>query len=279
VFSVGTALLLLARIPSSQAAEIQIVSPSAYEYIEGPEGGAGGTTPFRFQQVFPAADFAALGNQPHWLVAYTFRPDQTLTSPRTVQFPDNEVRLSTTQRGPDDLSERFDDNLGPDVMQFYRGLVILATDIDGASPVPREFYHAEFPAGVTPFLYDPTQGNLLFDVIGWEGISPSTFNDRVPGIQTTRYASDPSATDGEWIPAVMVHFTFIPVPELSNPAWSGGQFQFTLTGETNVNYVMQASTNLQSWTPLTTNSSPNASRNITINAPNSRSFYRAVIGP
>lgn len=70
----------------------------------------------------------------------------------------------------------------------------------------------------------------------------------------------------------------IPVPKLSNPAWSGGQFQFTLTGETNVNYVIQASTNWQSWTPLATNSSSNASRNITLDAPDSRSFYRAVVG-
>jgi hypothetical protein len=213
VVSIGTALLLLAGIHSSQAAEIQIVSPSAYEDIEGEEGGGGSTSPFRFQQVFPAADFAALGNRPHWLVGYTFRPDQSLTSPRTVHFPDNEVRLSTTQRGPDDLSMQFDDNLGPDVIQFYRGLVILAADIDGSSPVPREFYNAEFPAGVTPYLYDPSQGNLLFDVIGWQGISPSTFNDRVPGIQTTLYASSPSATDGEWISAVIFQFTFIPVPE------------------------------------------------------------------
>lgn len=69
----------------------------------------------------------------------------------------------------------------------------------------------------------------------------------------------------------------IPPPMLSNPVRSGGQFQFTLTGEANVNYIIEASTNLQSWTPVATNSSPNASRNITINAPNSRSFYRASV--
>ena len=78
----------------------------------------------RYQQVFPAADFAALGNKPHWIVGFTGRPDQSATSPGTVHFPDNEIRLSTTQRGPRNLSLRFDDNLGSDVMQFYRGPLI-----------------------------------------------------------------------------------------------------------------------------------------------------------
>ena len=124
--------------------------------------------------MFPAADFAALGNQPHWIVDFTIRPDQSVTSPRTVLYP--------RQRGPPiyhatwdhaNLSLRFDDNLGSDVMQFYRGPVTLVADVAGPGPGPREFYNADYPAGVTPYLYDPSQGNLLFDVIAWQGASPS----------------------------------------------------------------------------------------------------------
>ena len=122
VVSIGTALLLLSGIRCAQAAEIKIVSPSAYEDIEG-EGAVGEDCcpPFRCQQVFPAADFAALGNKPHWLVDITFRPDESQTSPGTVHYPDNEIRLTTTQRGPDNLSLRFDDNLGSDFKHCYRG--------------------------------------------------------------------------------------------------------------------------------------------------------------
>ena len=122
VVSIGTALLLLAGIRCTQAAEIKIVSPGAYEDIEG-EGSVDEDccSPFRIQQVFPAADFAALGNQPHWLVDFTFRPDQSETSPRTVHYPDNEGRLTTMPVGPPNLSLRFDDNLGSDFKQFYRG--------------------------------------------------------------------------------------------------------------------------------------------------------------
>jgi hypothetical protein len=278
VVSMGTALVLAAGIRFTQAAEIKIVSPSAYKDREG-EGLFPGDSqpPYRYQQVFPAADFAALGNQPHWIVAFSPRPDQSVTSPRTAHLPDNEVRLSTTQWGPNDWSSLFDDNFGSDVMQFYRGPLTMVVDVAGPGPGPREFYHADFPAGVTPFLYDPKKGNLLLDFIAWQGESPSNLADQVPGMQTV-LASDPLQTEGDRGSAAIFQFTFVPVPKLSNPVWSGGQFQFTMTGETNVNYVIQASTNLQSWTPLATNSSPNASRNITISAPNSRSFYRAV-GP
>jgi hypothetical protein len=165
--------------------------------------------------VFPAADFAALGNQPHWLVDFAIRPDQSLTSPRTVHYPDLEVRLSTTQRGPDNLSLVFDDNLGADVMQFYRGPRNLVADAQGPGPGPREFYNSEFPAGVTPYLYDPSQGNLLLNAIGRQGASPSHRGDQVPGLLTALASSNPLGTQGARQAAQVFQFTFIPVPEPS----------------------------------------------------------------
>ena len=275
----GTSILLLAGVPFSQAADIKIVSPSSYKDREG-EGCfcSASEGPYRYQVVFPAADFAALGNKPHWIVGFGPRADQSVTSPHTAYLPDNYVRLSTTQWGPGNRSSVFDLNFGSDVRQFYRGPLTMVADVAGPGPGPKGFYHADFPAGVTPFLYDPSQGNLLFDFIAWQGESPKILADQIPGLQTP-VVGDSFATQGDRGLSAIFQFTFVPMPELSNPHWLGGQFQFTLTGETNVNYVLQASTNLQSWTPLATNSSPNASRNIAINAPNSRSFYRAVVGP
>ena len=218
LFLIGTSLLLLVGARSTQAAEIKIVSPGAYEDIEG--AGATGEDccdPYRYQQVFPAADFAALGNQPHFLVSHTARPDESLTSPRTVHFPDIEIRLSTMPVGPPNLSLVFDDNLGSDVMQYYRGPLNWVADAQGPGPGPREFYNAEFPAGVTPFLYDPSQGNLLLDVITWQGESPSSRGDKVPGIQTALYAFNPLvATQGIRGAASIFQFTFVPVPEPSS---------------------------------------------------------------
>jgi hypothetical protein len=277
VVSMGTALVLPAGIRLAQAAEIQIASPSAYKDQEGADCFCGDSaSPYRYQQVFPAADFAALGNRPHWIVGFGPRADQSVTSPSTAYLPDNYVRLSTTQRGPGNQFLDFDANFGSDVIPFYNGPLTMVADAAGLGSGPRKFYHADFPAGVTPFLYDPSKGNLLFDFIAWQGESPKVLADQIPA---QKVAGDPSAPQGDRGAAAIFQFTFVPMPELSNPHWSDGQFQFTLTGETNANYVIQASTDLQSWTPLATNSSPNASRTIAINAPNSRSFYRAVLGP
>jgi hypothetical protein len=214
---IGASLLLLAAIRSTQAAEIKIVSPSAYEDIEGessvPDSCCG---PFRYQQVFPAEDFAALGNKPHWLVGLTFRPDQDVTSPGTVLGPDFEYRLTTMPVGPPNLSMVFDDNLGSDFKHFYRGPQILVPEVQGAGPGPREFYNSDFPAGVTPYLYDPSQGNLLVDAIARQGWSTSPRGDLVPGI-LTGLGGPPFATQGNQRFGAVVHqFTFIPVPEPSS---------------------------------------------------------------
>jgi hypothetical protein len=216
LFLIGTSLLLLAGIRCTQAAEIKIVSPSAYEHIEGESSvDPSCCGPFRNQQVFPAADFAALGNKPHWLVDITFRPDQNVTSPLTAHFPDEEYRIATTQIGPGNLSLRFDDNLGSNFNHWYRGPETVAV-VAGPGPGPREFYDADYSAGVTPFLYDPSQGNLLLDLIGWQGVSPSPRGDLVPGMLTAIYGSSPNGTQGVRGAALVHQFTFIPVPEPSS---------------------------------------------------------------
>jgi len=47
-------------------------------------------------------------------------------------------------------------------------------------------------------------------------------------------------------------------PTFSSPAFANNQFQFTLTGTTGSNYVVQASTNLAAgnWISLQTNAAP-----------------------
>ena len=64
---------------------------------------------------------------------------------------------------------------------------------------------------------------------------------------------------------------------LSSPFIQGPRFIFTLTGESNVSYTIQASSNLLDWVSVATNSDPGITRNITItNKPASPSYYRAV---
>ena len=62
-----------------------------------------------------------------------------------------------------------------------------------------------------------------------------------------------------------------------------GQFQFTLTGQTNLNYVIQASTNLTTgnWVAISTNTAVNGTfQFVDTNAPGlPQRFYRAVLAP
>jgi hypothetical protein len=118
--------------------------------------------------------------------------------------------------GSDNLSSRFDDNLGSDSKDWYpEGPLTLLSAVSGPGPGPREFYHADRPAGVTPYLYDPSQGNLLLDWIAWQGASPSPRADWITGMQTALVGS-PFATHGSFIPVIVHQFTFIPVPEPSS---------------------------------------------------------------
>ena len=75
-------------------------------------------------------------------------------------------------------------------------------------------------------------------------------------------------------------------PYLQAAGYTNGQFQFTLCGRTNVDYVIVASTNvlhgLQTWTPVLTNSDSSPIRLISVNAPPDRRFFTAyttAIGP
>jgi hypothetical protein len=66
------------------------------------------------------------------------------------------------------------------------------------------------------------------------------------------------------------------LPASVSGSFSGGYFQLTVTGQPNTVYVVQASTNLTSWVPLSTNSSATGTftfTDTTTPAPQQR-FYR-----
>jgi len=67
-----------------------------------------------------------------------------------------------------------------------------------------------------------------------------------------------------------------PFLTLSSPSLVSSQVKFTLTGEANVNYVIESSPDAQNWLPATTNASAEITRQITLEAPtNDMTFYRA----
>jgi hypothetical protein len=63
---------------------------------------------------------------------------------------------------------------------------------------------------------------------------------------------------------------------LSAPSYSGGQFHFKLNGAPSATYIIQASTDFTNWSAIATNVDVNAERVINLDAPGTRTFYRAL---
>jgi hypothetical protein len=68
-------------------------------------------------------------------------------------------------------------------------------------------------------------------------------------------------------------------PQLWMPSISTGQRNFTLLGQSNVTYVIQQSPDLINWLSVATNYSPAPIRAVSLAAPDTWDFYRAVASP
>ncbi len=95
-----------------------------------------------------------------------------------------------------------------------------------------------------------------------------------------RVYSPPGANTGTNIAPQVLEVGPPPLsPYLQAAGYTNGQFQFTLCGRTNVDYVIVASTNLlnalQTWTPVLTNNDSSPIRLISVNAPPDRRFFTA----
>jgi hypothetical protein len=65
---------------------------------------------------------------------------------------------------------------------------------------------------------------------------------------------------------------------LSAPVRTATEFQFTVTGESNAIYIIEASTNLQLWHSVLTNTESLIMRTISVPLPDGQRYYRARLG-
>ena len=70
-----------------------------------------------------------------------------------------------------------------------------------------------------------------------------------------------------------------PSPVLSAIGVTGGQFQFSLSGQANLSYIILGSSDLKTWNPVLTNTSPNAIRTVSVPANGNTGSFRAKVGP
>ena len=126
--------------------------------------GIGGS---RVQQVYDHSLFSSV-SQPQLISAIQFRPlngSPGFLFGSTVTVSNILIDLSTTPHsgeGANPLSMSFADNVGPDSTLVYSGALILTTAATGTPAGPKAFDYTITLQ--TPFLYDPSLGNLLLDV-------------------------------------------------------------------------------------------------------------------
>jgi hypothetical protein len=150
-----------------------VVIPNELENVEGDINNAFpfnitpifGANSMRYQQLYEASDFGLLTG-PELVTQIAFRPDGEFGGNFASTLTDIQVNLSTTSASAA-LSNVFANNVGPDESVVYSGALSLSSNSIGPIGGPKEFDIVITLQ--TPFLYDPTAGNLLLDVRNFDG--------------------------------------------------------------------------------------------------------------
>lgn len=154
------ALLTLAILPAAFASAVTIVAPNGYAAVE---GNTDNSFPFnnfegRYQQAYAADQFDS------GLLSITeiaFRTDAFQPSwSSDLTFT---VNLSTSVNPVGSLSTTFADNVGADGAQVFSASSGIFSSTSSGGPGPSAF--DVILALDTPFLYDPSAGDLLMEVL------------------------------------------------------------------------------------------------------------------
>jgi hypothetical protein len=145
-----------------QAAAVPLVVPNAQAGSEGNDANLGPffDTSVRYQQVYSASQFGS--TDPLTISQISFRPDGAVSdADLTVFFTSVRIDLSTTSRTPATLSSTFADNVGADNATVFDSFVFTNAPVTGPAGGPKDF---TITFSITPFVYDPSEGDLLMDV-------------------------------------------------------------------------------------------------------------------
>ena len=161
------------------------VSPGSVATVEG--NGRLNSAPFnnvsRYQQIYAASEFTPL-HGPRLITQIAFRVDATQAAPFTHTFTNIQFNLSTTPTPVSGLSPTFASNVGPDDTVVYSGPLTFTTANAIVWGNAKAF---DLVVNLTtPFVYDPSAGNLLLDIRNFSTGSSGFFDGN----------SDASATPG-----------------------------------------------------------------------------------
>jgi hypothetical protein len=145
--------------------------PNVNRTIDGGGGSGLLNTPLRHQIVYDNSLFPV---EIMRLGELRLRPSALSGSAFTATIPNLQINLSTTSQEPNYLSSTFAQNVGADEAVVFQGPLTVSSRFVGPTNGPKEF-DIIIPL-TTPFMYDPTRGNLLIDFRNTSG-SSATYVD------------------------------------------------------------------------------------------------------
>jgi hypothetical protein len=135
------------------------VAPNYTEFTNSPDASATFAEVHRMQQVYQALQFPS---GPILIKELRWRPSQTYGTNFSVTLSNVVIRLSSTTASASTLSTTFASNLGTDNTTVYSGPLTISSAFTGPSDGPKDM---DIVVKLqTPFLYSPTNGNLLVDM-------------------------------------------------------------------------------------------------------------------
>src|SRR5438876_2678287 len=149
--------------PALSASAQVFVSPGSIVTAEG--SGYLSTAPFnnvsRYQQIYDASQFLPL-HAPRLITQIAFRPDASQTTAINHAFTNIEFHLSTATIPVTGLNANFASNVGANDTVVYSGSLTFTSANSIAWGTAKQF---DLVVNLTtPFLYDPSAGNLLLEI-------------------------------------------------------------------------------------------------------------------
>jgi opacity protein-like surface antigen len=191
----------------------QVVIPNANANQAGPSNNAfpWNQGDMRYQQVYAADQFGGVSGL---ILNFKYRVDEQWGYAFTSNPITSEIRFSTTQAGPNNLSDVFAQNIGPDETLVWSGPITLQS--------AGNWQVFDINVDVNDvYSYNPAAGNLLIDIKVFGsavtcqfdsagtglGQGGTPWTDRVWAIGVNSTTGSQAGDDG-----MVTQFTFIPEP-------------------------------------------------------------------
>lgn len=115
--------------------------------------------------------------------------------------------------------------------------------------------------------------------VAWDNVGNLYTIDNYDGIWRSYSPPGPNQATTVAVPVIQIGGSPPPAPLLGSPTYNSGVVNFTLFGQPNLTYIIQASADLQTWISVATNVSASANRPVSIGSSAAQQFFRARVGP